>query len=347
MDATYGGRFVGNEASRKFWWHKQGQIANKPVSAAEAWTMMGPYGVELLPSYVETGGERFLTGYWSIVRTATPDDPTVRTFGNVKERYTMVDPQTIVDTLDAATGNKPIETMGALRQGRDFFVSYKLPTYGIYDSVINPYAIVHSPYTGEGALRVMVSSVCVVCWNTLSAADRDSTMKLSIKHDTNIVPRFQKWVGGLLGFTEEKIKRQQVVFKAMADKKLTMKQVDALIGELLPMPKKLTKVGIEEEMAQALDANREKWDGYREAMVAKDRERVRRLFDGEGTGAELKANRGTVYGLNAAFTEVIDWTGQALTEETAGTTIADNLFGQAAKLKAKGYATLATFAGVK
>jgi len=343
----FGERFVGGNAGvRAFWWHKVGQISEQPVTAQEAWGMMGPYGVEMAPAHIEVGGVKYDTGYWSITRTQTPDDPSVVSFGMVKERYVVIDPQTVVDTLDRATGNRHIETMGALKQGRDFFVTYKLEEYEIKGSVILPRIVVHSPYSGEGALRIMNTHTCVVCENTLNAAERDSTMKLSIKHDQNVAERFDKWAGNILGFATEKTERQKQVFMAMANKKLTMKQVDALIAELLPMPKKLTKTGFSGELAEAVDAKREKWDGYREAMVDKDRERVRRLFDGEGTGAELEANRGTVYGLLNAFTETIDWTGPALDDQTAGNTIADNLFGQAAKLKAKGYATLAQFAGV-
>lgn len=89
-------------------------------------------------------------------------------------------------------GGAHIETIGALREGRDTFVTMKLPAHMTFTSpitgvedVTDLYIIILNNHNGEAPLRALISPVRVVCANTQRVAEGTARSTISLRHTGN------------------------------------------------------------------------------------------------------------------------------------------------------------------
>jgi phage/plasmid-like protein (TIGR03299 family) len=153
-------------------WHRQGVRLDNPATAAEAISAAGlDWTVIKKPVYVrdESGSFRMVEGKEAIVREDTNTIFTIMGKG-----YEPAQNNTCFDMFNAVTGTGEAiyHTAGSLFGGRRIFVLAKLPNdiEVVPGDVVQPYILLSNSHDGSQALRMQITPIRVVCWNTLSAA---------------------------------------------------------------------------------------------------------------------------------------------------------------------------------
>lgn len=129
--------------------------------------------------------------------------------GVVGNRWTPFQNEDTTDLLSQIVdeGGAHIETAGALRGGRDTFVTMKLPDSMEFRSPITGeidvtelYINVLNNHTGEQPLRGLISPVRIVCANTQRMAENAARSMVSLRHTGNPQARLAE-IRALLGLT--------------------------------------------------------------------------------------------------------------------------------------------------
>ncbi|BBC69093.1 hypothetical protein MMRN_p0620 (plasmid) [Mycobacterium marinum] len=128
--------------------------------------------------------------FYATVRT-NPINRRLDVLGVVGSKYQPVQNEASCDLLDALVdqcGGAHFETAGALRGGRETFVTVKLPSSMVFDGKDGSgdrtdfYLAALNSHDGSSAFRLIVSPVRIVCANTQSAAIASAKASFSIRH---------------------------------------------------------------------------------------------------------------------------------------------------------------------
>lgn len=278
-------------------WHRLGQVMPGEMTADEALTAahMKGWNVRKVPLLTGTGEGVDLAdsgievpGQFVTVRT-NPVTGKSEPLGVVGSQWTALQNEETVDLLDALVdqGGAFIDTIGALKGGRQTFVSMRLPEAmeielpdGRKDRTEFHIAALNS-HDGSTAFRFIVSPIRIVCANTQAIALNTAVSKWSARHTPGI---------------------RSSVDEARRALGLTFKYQAAFEEEM----KVLVATQVEEDTARALLASVFEVDKT-------DNERGKLLrtahVDGVLSTLALETNdgaRGTAYGLLNAATEYVD-----------------------------------------
>lgn len=143
-----------------------------------------------------------------VVRT-NPVNGGTEALGVVGNRWTPFQNEQTTALLSQIVdeGGAHIETIGALRGGRDTFVTMKMPAHmefvspvtGLKD-ITDLYISILNNHTGEDALRAIISPVRIVCANTQRMAEHAARSCVSLRHTGEPDKRLAE-VRQLLGLT--------------------------------------------------------------------------------------------------------------------------------------------------
>ena len=160
-------------------WHRLGTVLDHRFSAEEAMehALLGDWNVRKLPltAHDDAGNSVPVSGSYATVRT-NPLTQGIDVLGTVGSRYTPIQNEEHCEMLNAlleASGGH-FETAGALRGGREVFVSTKVPDHMLIGGVdrVDLYILAMNSHDGTSPYRFAVTPIRVVCNNTLSAALR-------------------------------------------------------------------------------------------------------------------------------------------------------------------------------
>ena len=217
-----------------------------------------------------------------------------RILGVVGKNYHPVQNIDAFEFMDAAAGSGLVEyhTAGSLKNGRWVWILAKLP--GMIKILpkdsIDKYLLLYQAHDGSMAVRIGLTPIRVVCWNTLSMAhqgvesgkDRIAT----IRHTMN--------ASQLLKDTAKAIAEAEAVFqdaangwRFIAKVKMSAGKLDEYISTLFPYPAPKSDGTLPKDSFKAI------------------RERIKELHEA-GAGADIKGVRGTFWGGYNAVAEVID-----------------------------------------
>lgn len=320
--SLFGKRFVGH---REPAWHNLGLVVQEEISAREAFQRMGPYEVKLVTvrGNVPVGP----LPYKVIVRDPTPDDPQHRTFGIVKEGYTLITPANFCDIWDEHVA-EPIETIGALGHGETLFISTQLPDFNVRGDEVKNFLLAVSPMTGGQVAEVRITPVRVVCQNTLIASGEMATEFYRIRHDAHAKERLASWLTDAM---ERALARAEILkeaFNVLADCQLVSSETEEVLAETYPMPRPPKEDAPPNVMEQRLKAYEDSKVG-----ILHRRASAMELFEGRGTGMDLPATKGTAWGIYNSVVELEDYRrgrgDRAIAE--------DALFGGRAQAKARAF----------
>ena len=127
--------------------------------------------------------------YYATVRT-NPIHGGIDVLGVVGSKYEPVQNEASCELLDALTDESGahFETAGALRGGRETFITMKLPNTMVFDGRDGSkdrtefYLAALNSHDGSSAWRVLLTPVRIVCANTQSAAIGSAKASFSIRH---------------------------------------------------------------------------------------------------------------------------------------------------------------------
>jgi hypothetical protein len=341
----FGNKFYGGRGLAA--WHNRGFVDDVEHTASEAFDLIGRYHVLKLPLQTiatRQDGTHVPTPYFGLVRGPIPEDPQENVFGVVSGQYMLVTPDEFVDLWDARV-RRPVETMLALKDGKQFIITTKLPGFNVRGDEIENFLMAWSMMDGSTASGANTSSVRTVCANTFAASLQASSQRVSFVHDSYILQRMGRWMEDVVQRAEAKLPQLAEAYDAMAAYTLTKSRPEAgreikyVLQSAYPsLPKydadPLLSTEQNEEKAKRRDG---------EIRVADERRvQALELFKGAGTGMKNRAAYGTAWGLYQAVVELEDWKGGS-----KGAGLAHSvLFGERADTKERAFdATMAVVAG--
>ncbi|BDE17233.1 hypothetical protein MKCMC460_60930 (plasmid) [Mycobacterium sp. 20KCMC460] len=188
--------------SRSDHWHRLGQTVGHTMTAREALDAAHLAGWNVRKMALQVPQEPVIdeNGVTAPEPLAVPDFyATVRTnpingrldvLGVVGSKYEPVQNEASCDLLDALVDESGahFETAGALRGGRETFVTMKLPEAIVFDGRDGTqdrtelYLAALNSHDGSSKFTFLVTPIRIVCANTQSAALRDAKASWGIRH---------------------------------------------------------------------------------------------------------------------------------------------------------------------
>lgn len=179
-------------SAREDAWHTLGVTLESTFNAQEALdhAHLGGWDVRKVPLTLSDVREDGVTtmevpNRWATVYT-NPVTQETRYLGVVGSYYSPIQNEEHVDLLNALVDESGahFETAGSLKDGREIFVSMKLPESMQVGGVdpVDLYLIALNSHDGSSPFRFLVSPVRVVCANTQSLAISSAQSSFSIRH---------------------------------------------------------------------------------------------------------------------------------------------------------------------
>lgn len=200
-------------------WHGLGTFFEDGVTASDAWDAMGggfelylkPAGVMLEDTFLE------VPGHYAIVRGPSNKDNRYIVFDYVTGNYHIVQPYDVVKLFDKKV-NESISSMGFLRYGRKFFITWPMPKIEVIKGdEVQLYANLLLGTDGSFSALLAVLSTRTVCMNTFKSAiseaeaeDRSGKSRgrgtvYAGKHSNpNLLDDLGEW----MGFIQDNAKKQ-------------------------------------------------------------------------------------------------------------------------------------------
>lgn len=228
-------------------WHQLGQQVGhemEPEEALAAAHMLG-WNVRKEPLMVQLpdGSISELEGQFVVIRdnpwTGKPEPlATVGRFfqPTQNERST----QLLYDITDQS--GAAIQTIGALRGGRETFVTMLMPTHveftgaGGFKDTTEIYLAVLNNHDGQGKLRAMISPVRIVCANTQRLAEQQAISTVGLRHTGDMDVKMEE-VRRLLGITFKYIDTYATEMEALVKAERDEAWVRAVLNDVFDVTK--------------------------------------------------------------------------------------------------------------
>lgn len=242
--------------------------------------------------------------------------------GVVSDRYQVVQPAEVIEFFRdiAKAGGLELSAAGTIYNGKRFWATAKIgeasPT-SVVDK-IGGYLLISTSADGSLATEVRLTSIRVVCKNTLQFAREDARAALKVSHRSV--------------FDADAIKAQMGLNTAAWD---------AFKHNLVRLANVQIGTGEAEEIVAQLFAAGAGQEGRDKARETAGFKKVMQLFNGDGMGAHLDGVFGTANGVLQAVTEYADHHVRARSDEHR---FVASQWGGGADLKARAWDQLITLA---
>lgn len=223
-------------------WHNLGQKVDGAMTSDECIRLAGlDYTVERARVCAHIDGKDYLIPD----KFATYRSDTKETFGVVSGRYEIVQNTDAFRFFDSITGQKEAiyETAGALGKGEKIFITAKMPGYiriNGTDDITEKYVLLTNTHDGSGAVIACVTPIRVVCSNTLNAALKNMTNKVSVRHTTNANINLEN-AHKLMGISHKYFEEVNQMFNHIAKKVMDDKTAKHLIEQVFKSEKEDSK----------------------------------------------------------------------------------------------------------
>ena len=173
--------------------------------------------------------------YFATMRTDTD-----KVLGLVGRDYKIVQNVDAFSFFDSIVGGDGImyETAGALGKGERIFITAKLPDYIKVgsDDLIEKYLFLTTSHDGYGSITAAFTPIRVVCANTLSAALRNCSNSIKIRHTSSAQDRLKE-AHKVMGISNMLSVQMEEIFNQWAKVRITDSEVKKLI-QLAMVPNK-------------------------------------------------------------------------------------------------------------
>lgn len=304
----FGERFYGHRTPA---WHNLGFVTQEGLTAQEALAGLGGgYWFDKVPNYTYENDELVFAGDFKIRRSPTPDDAQYRYFGNVTDKYNILQPLEIAEMFDKNV-QEPVETLGMLGKGERLFLTWKLNGYSVNGFTHDMNAFLAVGYDAKYGATLNVVDTRVVCANTWRMAIAETERKFKkaqsgygrVWHGKHNSPNIKRDLGIWMEHVQSQAERDsefiQQQMSKLASTDVSKDEVYKLLFAIYPNEKPLP-VNYPEKLRAEKQERIDKLNGYAE----NDRNLVMQLFgDGVGTGI----NGENLYDAFNAVTEYEDW----------------------------------------
>jgi phage/plasmid-like protein (TIGR03299 family) len=311
-------------------WHKLGTVIDKAQNSADAIKLAGlDWTVEQWPVRA-FNPDKPAEEAACVDRVANVRTDTKRALAIVSKGYKVFQNSDAFDFMDAIVGEKlaMYETAGSLKGGKRVWMLARIPKEfkAAKGDVVQPYVLLTNGHDGAHGLRMIPTTVRVVCMNTLNLAMRNSfgSDGLSIGHWGNLDERVSE-SREKLGLISQRFDLFTDELRALVEAKLTDRKLAKYFDGMLPA------------------AETERQVKTRDAVLVKFQENLHNERNA------MPGIRGTVWAAYNAVSEFADHQRKFIGKTAADK--ADNQlqsiwFGDAHKMKQKAYADAIELAGV-
>jgi phage/plasmid-like protein (TIGR03299 family) len=202
-------------------WHGLGQIVTNAMTAQQAISLANldyEVGKANIQYYDEAGMPVQIDGVYSNYRK---DNGAF--LGLVKSRYEIVQNIDAFGFFDSIvdSGEAIYETAGALGNGERIFIMAKLPDdFEIGGEKIKKYILLSNSHDGSSSVIAGMTNIRVVCNNTLQAALKGLTNKVSIGHLSGAKDKLKE-AHKVMGIASKYNLEVQEIFNRMTDVKMS------------------------------------------------------------------------------------------------------------------------------
>lgn len=268
-------------------WHKLGQRCDSAVTWEQAMELAGlDWNVVKTQNYARNPqGKVVPVSSYSVFR----DTDGAELASNVGEGFTLKQNREcfqFVDDLLQANGGAHYDSAGALGNGATIWCAVRVPRADIAvngEDKSESYLVFTTAHDGSMAHTAALSSVRVVCRNTLRQALSTNTGILRIKHTKNANARFEDAKRTMDGVVMD-AKRLEAKLQMLATRRITRESLTAVMDRLFPKP-------------EGKDQNTTRRENILSDVLA--------LYESNDNNA-FPAIRGTAYNLLNAVTEYTD-----------------------------------------
>ncbi|MEV2277691.1 DUF932 domain-containing protein [Nocardiopsis sp. NPDC049922] len=227
-------------------WHRLGTVLPDVFDADTALrtARLDRWNVHTSPlSITENGTPLVVPDAYATVRTH-PETGRPDALGVVKGRYRPIQNEELTEVLDfiTDTSGAHFETAGSLREGREVFVTMRLPeTMRVAGTdELDLYVAALNAHDGSAAMRLLVSPVRIVCANTQAAALEGAQSVYAIRHTSGARGRITA-AREALGMTFAYLDEFQAEAERMLDQQMNDGAFMDIVGrELWPLAKDAT-----------------------------------------------------------------------------------------------------------
>lgn len=223
-------------------WHGLGTYVKGVMTSDECIKLAGlDYDVIKTDIYANIGGQPHLVDG----KFATYRSDTKQVLGTVGNRYEIVQNRDAFKFFDSITGAKEAiyETAGALGNGEKIFITAKMPGYiriNGTDDISEQFVILTNTHDGSGSVIAGLTAIRIVCQNTLNAALKNITNKVSIRHTSNVQHNLEN-AHKLMGISHKYFDEVNDMFNHIAKKVIDDKTAKHLIDQIFKGEKEDSK----------------------------------------------------------------------------------------------------------
>lgn len=251
----YGERFLGR---RDMAWHELGKVFPQElaIGVLEAVVAAGcDYVVHKVPLIANVGEiDGFsqpvtLGNKVALMREPTQDEPCWHFFGTASDDYGLLQNTDIARVMETLNEVWPIETVGALKQGRTLFLTFDAGSEDVAGEEIRKFFLVTDTKDGGTSAKIAFTPVRVVCQNTLTAGLKRAINSASIPHNINAIGELEFRVDLLKKLSEAQAATMNS-FRAMAETDVSADSARLIFEAAYPYPSKPKKVMLLEELGE-------------------------------------------------------------------------------------------------
>jgi phage/plasmid-like protein (TIGR03299 family) len=253
-------------------WHGLGQELTEDASL-EVWAKESGLDFELATAEVQFNNE-FKYDAKKVMYRKDTNLP----LGIVSNRYQIVQPIEVLNFFKNMVGTiAHLETAGVLRNGAHYWALAKMDgEFDIAGDKVKQYLLLASSADGSLATQARLTSVRVVCNNTLQLAQQ-GVAEVVVRHSSVFKP--------------------EVVVSKLADCNDIFKTFEETANILANL--RLSSKNAQEAFIKIL--------GGKDQVINYKVDRALQLFKGEAIGANLESSKGTGWGALNAVTQMVDW----------------------------------------
>ena len=238
-------------------WHRLGERLEQPATLEEALKHGGlDWEVELLPLAVADEPESKAPQRCAVVRKDRKPGQAGRVIGVVHPGFGPLQNRAGAEMFDALLGQgRPIyHTGGYLKNGEVVWLLARLPgDIQVQEKdVIETYLLFSNSHDGSSAIDIRLTTVRVVCQNTLSLAlDNTSVGKVFRRAHDGRYRVLKEEARAFFEFSVKRSEEAQALFGRLANAECDDRAFEDFLAQLLPDPKRPVTAGQNQQVQRA------------------------------------------------------------------------------------------------
>lgn len=274
-------------------WHGIGTIVDDKLTAAEALTAAGlDWEVNLEPVFVRYDDDLGADAYRELEgRKAITRNTDGEVFEIVSDTYGVIQNRDAFGFFDSVveSGEAKYETAGALKGGRQIFLTANVPTEMLIggEDKIDWYLAMASSHDRSLALTAMITPIRVVCKNTLNFALSAATQRWTLKHQGDNLDAQIEAAQSALGLVSQYQNEFEAIANTLLEVNFELADFEQMVRKVYPhkdkgrfSPEQYSLIGVFESSDTlsdrvrhtawgALNACRE-WDDWGKRVVVRE-----------------------------------------------------------------------------